>query len=38
MTDGAEAKTPKDALGALKRRISNVVYRRLVADARRHAS
>lgn len=30
-----EDKTPKEALRALKRRISDVVYRRLVADARR---
>ncbi len=32
----AEGKTTKEALRALKRRISNAVYRRLVADARRH--
>jgi transposase len=31
-----EGKTTKEALRALKRRISNAVYRRLVADARRH--
>ena len=30
-----EDKTPKEALRALKRRISDTVYRRLVADARR---
>jgi transposase len=30
-----EDKTPKEALRALKRRISDAVYRRLVADARR---
>jgi transposase len=30
-----EDKTPKEALRALKRRISDVVYRRLVTDARR---
>jgi transposase len=30
-----EAKTPEEALRALKRRISDVVYRRLVDDARR---
>jgi ribosomal protein S4 len=34
----AEGKTTKEALRALKRRISNAVYRRLVADARRHNS
>jgi len=32
-----EGKTHKEALRALKRRISNTVYRRLVADARRHS-
>lgn len=31
-----EGKTNKEALRALKRRISNAVYRRLTADARRH--
>ena len=31
-----EGKTPKEAIRALKRRISGVVYRRLVADGRRH--
>jgi len=31
-----EGKTNKEALRALKRRISNVVYRQLIADARRH--
>lgn len=31
----AQGHTPKDAIRALKRRISNVVYRHLVADARR---
>jgi len=30
-----EGKSRKEALRALKRRISDVVYRRLVADARR---
>ena len=30
-----EGKTGKEALRALKRRISDVVYRHLVADARR---
>jgi transposase len=30
-----EGKTTKEAIRALKRRISDVVYRRLVADARR---
>jgi transposase len=34
----AEGKTTKEAIGALKRRISDVVYRRLLADARRHNS
>jgi transposase len=33
-----EGKTNKEALRARKRRISDAVYRRLVADARRHAS
>ena len=32
-----EGKTDKEALQALKRRISNAVYRRLVADARRRS-
>ena len=32
-----EGKTDKEALRALKRRISNAVYRRLVADARRRS-
>jgi transposase len=32
-----EGKTTKEALRALKRRISNTVYRRLVADARRRS-
>ena len=32
----AEGKTSKEAIRALKRRISDVVYRRLRADARRH--
>lgn len=32
----AEGKTNKEALRALKRRISNVVYRQLITDARRH--
>ncbi len=31
-----EGKTNKEALRALKRRISNAVYRQLIADARRH--
>ena len=31
----AEGKTPKEALRALKRRISDVVYRHLLADSRR---
>ena len=31
----AEGKTSKEAIRALKRRISHVVYRRLLADARR---
>jgi transposase len=31
-----EGKTTKEALRALKRRISNAVYRRLIADAQRH--
>jgi hypothetical protein len=31
----AEGKTTKEALRALKRRLSDVVYRHLVADARR---
>ena len=30
----AEGKTPKEAIRALKRRISDVVYRRLRADTR----
>jgi len=30
-----EAKTPKEALRALKRRISDTVWRQLVADAQR---
>ena len=34
----AEGKTTKEAIRALKRRISDVVYRRLVADARRRIS
>ena len=32
----AEGKTPKEAIRALKRRISDAVYKRLVADARQH--
>ena len=32
-----EGKTKKEALRALKRRLSNVVYRRLVADQQRQA-
>ena len=34
----AEGKTPKEALRALKRRISDALYRRLRADARRTAT
>ena len=34
----AEGKTTKEAVRALKRRITNVVYRRLIADARRSIS
>jgi hypothetical protein len=35
-TDGSgEGKTPKAALRALKRRISDTIYRHLVADAQR---
>jgi len=34
----AEGKTSKEAIRALKRRISDVVYRRLVADAQRTIS
>lgn len=34
----AEGKTTKEAIRALKRRISDVVYRRLLADARRRNS
>ncbi|MGB5186409.1 MAG: IS110 family transposase [Acidimicrobiia bacterium] len=33
-----EGKTNKEALRALKRRISDAVYRRLVADAQRHSN
>ena len=33
-----EGKTNKEALRALKRRISNAVYRRLVTDAQQHSS
>jgi hypothetical protein len=33
-----EGKTNKEALRALKRRISDAIYRHLVADARRHAN
>ena len=33
-----EGKTTKEALLALKRRISNAVYRRLITDAQRHNS
>jgi hypothetical protein len=32
----AEGKTKKEALRALKRRISDVIYRQLVADQKRH--
>jgi transposase len=31
----AEGKTPKEAIRALKRRISDAVYRALIADKRR---
>jgi transposase len=31
----AEGKTPKEAIRALKRRISDAVYKSLVADTRR---
>jgi len=31
----AEGKTPKEAIRALKRRLSDVVYRHLVADQQR---
>jgi hypothetical protein len=31
----AEGKTPKEAIRALKRRISDAVYRRLIADSDR---
>jgi len=34
----AEGKTPKEALRVLKRRISDAIYRRLRADARRAAT
>ena len=34
----AEGKTPREAIRALKRRLSDVVWRHLVADARRAAS
>jgi hypothetical protein len=34
----AEGQTSKTAIRALKRRISNVVYRHLVADHQRHSS
>jgi ribosomal protein S4 len=34
----AEGKTKKEALRALKRRLSDVVYRRLIADQQRIAS
>jgi hypothetical protein len=34
----AEGKTKKEALRALKRRVSDAVYRQLVADQRRVAS
>ena len=33
----AEGKTPKEALRALKRQVSNAIYARLQADARRAA-
>jgi hypothetical protein len=33
----AEGKTPKEALRALKRRVSDAVYARLIADARQAA-
>ena len=34
----AEGKTPKEAIRALKRRISDAVYKSLVADAARTAT
>ncbi len=34
----AEGKTPKEALRALKRRVSDAIYRQLQADARRAAT
>jgi hypothetical protein len=34
----SEGKTRKEALRALKRQVSNAVYRRLLADARRTRS
>jgi hypothetical protein len=33
----AERKSHKEALRALKRRVSDAVYRQRIADARRHA-
>jgi len=33
----AEGKTTKEAIRALKRRISDLVYRRLLADGRRRS-
>ena len=34
----AEGKTSKEAIRALKRRLSDVVYRHLIADARRFST
>jgi hypothetical protein len=34
----AEGKTPKEAIRALKRRISDAIYKRLIADTRRTAA
>jgi len=34
----AEGKTPREAIRALKRRLSDIVWRHLVADAERHAA
>jgi hypothetical protein len=33
----ADGKTKREAIRALKRQISNAVYRQLVVDARRHS-
>jgi transposase len=32
----SEGKTPAEARRALKRRLANVIYRRILADQRRH--